>query len=345
MLKSNIRKSFSRLIKIDYSDLNSNNLFPQLEDAFGLNNGLGVICIKGIPKFESVRFNLLYNGFKLANLNQSIHDSLERKETNYIYGWSKAKSATHETKDYRLACFYQKASKIGDQVDVWPDNFIPNFKQSFHDYCDLVTNCQIKLLKHLDDYACSKSKFYIKNTLYNSCSPLNNAIGRLLMYYPDENNNLDKRKKELIGWHRDVANLTALPYPMYLNKNGEIQHNVKSGIVVKDKNQNEVEIEYNEDELIIQIGDLGFILSGGCLISTPHCAMNSQNSIYDLYRITIALFMEPQENYYIKIPDGISPKTLFESDPYGSNYRLTSWTGDTTYKDFLMKANDIVYKN
>lgn len=211
-------------------------------------------------------------------------------------------------------------------------------------YCDVVVNCQLKLLKHLDDYASSKSNFYIKNTLLNSCSPSNNAIGRLLMYYP-EDKDLKDRRKELIGWHRDVANLTALPHPMYFNKEGVVQTNIKSGIMVKDKYHNEVEIEYNDNELIMQIGDLGFILSGGCLISTPHCAMNSQHSICDLYRITIALFMEPLESYLIRIPKGISQQSLFASDPYGSNFRLTSWSGDTTYKDFLTKANEKVYTN
>lgn len=76
------KKSISWLVKIDYSELTSKSLLPKIEEAFGIKNGLGLICIQNIPKFESLRYNLLNNGYKLANLKNSELETLERSELN-----------------------------------------------------------------------------------------------------------------------------------------------------------------------------------------------------------------------------------------------------------------------
>jgi isopenicillin N synthase-like dioxygenase len=344
----------TKLIKIDYQDLInlSSGLSERISQAFG-TDGLGLIAIKNVPKYTETRQKILELGLKMAKLDEECLKNLEKPETRYSLGWQKGKSYFGGKWEAMTGAFYARV--LSEQIihsdpdmrekytNVWPtEDLLPDFKQNFLDMGRLLTHCQENLLFHLDKYTKQNYPEYEESYLYNKMQVRNDTISRLIMYYPaktyDEEKYGKDSKDNWCGWHRDFGILTGLTHAMYFKENGEVVHGIKSGLIVKDRKKQLHDITFEEDEILIQSGDVSFIMTGGSVISTPHCVKVTEDIPDDVYRITFVNFYEPNYEEVIDIPKGIDQSKIYEKDPLGMQYMLTKFKEPCTYQQFITNA-------
>jgi isopenicillin N synthase-like dioxygenase len=351
----NMNSMNNKLIKIDYKllvDLGS-NLTEKIGQAFG-KDGLGLIAITNVPGYPEVRKNILKQGFKMANLEQDRLNQLEKPETRYSLGWQKGKSYFNGKWEAMTASFYARV--LGEQIDhsdpdmrekytnIWPEeNELPEFRDNYLEMGRLLTHCTENLLFHLDKYtATNYPDIYPDSYLYNKLKAKNDVISRLIMYYPAKTYDEDKYGKESkdnwCGWHRDFGVLTGLAHPVYFKENGDTVPGLKSGLLVKDRNDQLHDIQFDENDIIIQSGDISFIMTGGSVISTPHCVKVTDDIPKDVYRITFVNFYEPNYEEVIDIPKGIDKEGIYEKDPLGMEFMLTKFKEPCTYQTFIANA-------
>lgn len=338
------------IVKIDYSDLSEkNDISQQISDAFG-PSGLGLIVIKNIPKYVECREKILKAGFEMTKIDENYLKSLEKPETNFSLGYGKAKSYFGDQWESLTSYFYARPTRDSiihsnqktkeTYTNIWPDEKYvgSEFKTNYTNIGKLITDCQLKLLKHLDKYTKQIYPEIEENFLCNTFSETNDVVSRLIMYLPA--NQYDSKKygedsrDNWCGWHRDFGLLTGLTHAMYYKKNGETV-SVKSGLIVKDRQKILHDITFEEDEIIIQAGDISFIVTGGSIISTPHCVKITNDIPDDVYRITFVNFFEPAYEQMIDIPRGFNKEKLYEKDPLGMSYMISKWEEPCTYEKFI----------
>lgn len=201
-------------------------------------------------------------------------------------------------------------------------------------------------LKHFDKYMSSVNPKIPDTYFQNFFSDFDNQ-GMLLTYFPFTNIPEKDRQKfreslKWIGWHRDYSGLTGLSKSMYFNSKGDVIKGLSSGLTIKDRLGNEVIAEYADDEMIIQSGDAGFILSGGLLNSTPHTVKTLQPEYDDIMRINFATFMDPRPHKIITPIDGQSMQDVIRNDPTRHNHSTIGKINErAVYRDFIGNA---IYK-
>jgi isopenicillin N synthase-like dioxygenase len=351
--------SKTNLIKVDYSEIiNPNsNLSKQISEAFGLE-GLGLIAIKNIPGYPEIRKRILTQGFKMAHFSQDDLKSLEKPETNYSLGWQKGNTYINGQWEALTGSFHARVlnetiTHSNDELknkylNTWPsEEQLSGFKKVFSEMGLLLTNCVENLLYHLDRYTKECNSDYEEFNLYNKLRTRNDVLSRLIIYYPantyDEEKYGKESKDNWCAWHRDFGVLTGLAHPVYFKESGEIVEGIGSGLIVKDRKKELHNITYGEDEIVIQSGDISFIMTGGCVISTPHCVKITEDMPKDVYRITFVNFYDPCFEEMIDLPNGIDREELSEKDPLGMKYMVTKFNGPVTYQEFVGEAFNNYY--
>jgi hypothetical protein len=194
--------SNSTIVKIDYEKIvdHENDLSDLIEKAYG-KEGLGLLVIKNIPNYEQIRFNILNKVYNFTNLDKNVLKSLEKPELNYMIGWSKAKAYTENEFEYLTGSFYAKSTEEGVECEdkefssktnnVWPsensENKLLGFKNDFTTMGELMTTCQLHLLKHLDKYLTKILPNLEPNSIYSSFVNKNYSISRYIIYDPPIN--------------------------------------------------------------------------------------------------------------------------------------------------------------
>lgn len=364
-----VEKGQTDLIKLDYSKLDIDNLdlSKEIHKAFG-KEGLGLIAIKNVPNLLEARKSILNKGFEFFHLDEKILKKLEKPKANYLIGFNKGKSFTENEFEYLTHAFYARAQsdkpsfKLNKEYEethknVWPDEKdIKDFKKYFVEMGNITHYIMKRLLKHIDIYLKniikneSYSQFEIKNN-FNDFLIENDSVCRLLTYFPIDNldkkilegKNAEKIKKNWCGWHRDFGLLTALCHPLYFSKQGEIIPSIKSGLIVQDRKKRFHDLQYEEDEILVQTGDAAFFISGGNIISTPHSVKISEGIRNDIYRATFVNFFDPPYDYRLFLPEGISINDMFEKDPFGMKDMFPKFNQGCLYKDFIMSAAQKYY--
>jgi isopenicillin N synthase-like dioxygenase len=343
---------FSEVVKIDYNNLINEkfDLNQDIDKAYG-KDGLGLMVIQGIPKLKELRSELLGKGFILANKPTEYLERLQLPETNYAFGWTKARQYFSEGRDHMQAGFYALIYKEGiknssDQSQVssfqnkWPD--IPSFKESFLNLKQTNASCQLNLLKHMDKYLQQKKSKIAKDFLHCNFSEKNAAVGLLAIYYPptlvDHDKYPDGQQDKWCGWHRDYGLLTALTHPMYFNKEGKVAEGVQTGLLVKNRKGEITHAKWETDELVMQSADSLFIFSGGEIISTPHAVKITDQMPTNLYRITSATFFEPAWEQKLYPPGNMNLKELLDKDPFNMSNVVTKFKENITFQEFLMET-------
>jgi len=344
---------FSQIVKVQYKDLinSKENINISIKQAFG-KEGLGLIAITDIPGYPESRKSILKEGYSLLNLPQDYLKSLERPEADYIIGWARGNSYSSNVHEYMLSSYhcrinceklkYPKDPELENKLtNVWPER-LPNFKQYFQSHGLICSEIQKKILKQIDSYCTTKLPYFKQNSLYDACKASSNIIGKLIMYYPpnDFDHKLFPKGKEdtWIEFHRDYGMLTALTHSIYFDKSGKIVENIPSGLVVKKKDGTLVDVEFNENDILIQSGDTAFMLSGGEIIPTPHSAKITKKIPKDVYRITFANFLEPEYDFPMQLPGNLSAEVIFKKDPYNMQNKMTTWKEQCNYIEFLTSA-------
>lgn len=288
-----------KLISIQYEDLFRSSIVSSIKAAFDPNS-LGVIAIRKVPCFDHFRIRLLQEGIKMVH-DRRVHE-LESPETKYKVGfnpgaeksrykWSLDKNSYGQT-NFTGNIFYDTYDELGLRIEnKWPA-WQPEYKESFINCGKVMRDVSLRLSPHIDLYLNSlgyKSIFYDaikKNDLI--------CKGRFLGYFHQDG--VDYTKENWATAHRDYSVMTALTEPLIIDE--DTQQEVKlehSGLVITAQNQDHMIERLEPDTMLVQLGEVAEIISGGLLTGTPHQVKHFEGS-KRLFRGQFVLFMDPLPN-------------------------------------------------
>ena len=171
--------------------------------------------------------------------------------------------------------------------------------------------------------------------------------GRLLHYFP-VSEEVDTSDMKWCGWHNDHGTITGLCSAMYLAPDGsEVDpssiEDTESGLFAMNRNFEQVKIKIPKDSLAFQIGESAQIHSGGLLRATPHCVI-SKPSTEGISRNTMAVFLEPNFEDIMSVPEGVDPVNVHKSDPTKQLSLIKNrWKNGQSFEEFEMETYKSFY--
>ncbi|KAH7511881.1 uncharacterized protein LOC107431865 isoform X2 [Ziziphus jujuba] len=312
-----------RTVTISYSDLKDKNadLSAKIEEGFG-PNGLGILSVKDVPGFPSLRRNLLHLSPRLANLPEEVKKELEDPDSRYNFGWSHGKEKLESGKpDMLKGSFY--ANPILDRPttdpyliqryssycgsNIWPDSALPELEVAFKALGKLILDVGLLLAYHCDGYVSKVMKVGEDEGLQQILLRSRCPKGRLLYYFPTRQSNDDHTLSSWCGWHTDHGSLTGLTCAMFMKDAVEIAcPDSAAGLYVRTRSDQIVKVVFGEDEIAYQIGETTEILSRGYLCATPHCVQApKEEEASGIERSTFALFMQPDWEEKLNFPEEV----------------------------------------
>ena len=303
---------------IDFKDLISpQNLSILIKKAFG-KDSLGIILISNVPHMLKFRKKLLFAGRKFISLSKKQKEQYEKPESFYAVGWSYGKEKMkNNIPDFAKGSYYGNplVDNPTDNLElikkypgsytpnVWPKE-VPEFEKNFKELGQLIYNVGLMVLKHCDEFLGNDFEIKLEKLMRESKT----CKGRFLHYFPSKKEN-HKKEDAACGWHCDSGGLTGLISALYFDKNNQVIFKPKdSGLFIKDRKNNLIKVNIPENCIAFQIGEIIQILSGGSLIATPHCVKSCQDE--GITRNTLAIFMDVNPMYSIKVPDGCDIKEV-----------------------------------
>lgn len=327
------KKSFSKIIKIDFSDLkkisdtkNYSSIKNEIKEAYG-PNGLGALIVKDVPNHFQLKYNLLKLTKKLADLPKESLLSLEKPKLGYSIGWSHGKERFEDRVDERKGSYYGVLKVYNElkglienkseDINVWPVKDLPELEISFMELGNQIRQVSFHLIRCIDYYIKSIYPSYTyKNDEIIKASDANKA--RLLHYFPRGNSVLNNG--DWCGWHNDHGTITGLTSAMYFDSNNNLVNDnlklEKTGLWAQTRSGDKVKVSYGQNDIAFQIGETYQILSGGTLIATPHAVIVDNDIPSDVHRSTYALFMQPKKTLKLEIPNGSTMKNIETSEIY-----------------------------
>lgn len=320
-LTSSKNFSFSdKIVRIKYNDLvgtkDKSSFFGDIKAAYG-REGLGLLVVEKVPQYYQAKSELFQLSHKLVNLPKSSLDKLERPELNYGIGWSFGKEYFDDKPDFFKASYYSMLPQYGTDEhsdNVWPDE-IPALKSSVSKLGNIIREVGFDLLGVIDSYIKSKYPRYsldyskiIKESTNNTC--------RVLYYFPRGNN---QTHDDWCGWHNDHSSLTGLASASYLDKDGKELSGIKlerTGLYIQTRKGETVKAIFGPEDIAYQLGETLQIHSGGVLDATPHSVKVYNDIPSDVARCTFALFMGPNRDVPMSVPEGSKIENIVTSDIY-----------------------------
>lgn len=357
----------TKLVIVDYADLlpdrestsTSSTLLSKLEEAYG-KDGLGILGIRGVPKFQEMKQRCLPLAHSLAHLDPAELSALEDPDSFFNAGWSHGKEMIRPGfPDKAKASFYfnplvdipgtpeeRSAFPASYPCNKWPKKSLPDLETACKDLGGLLKDVALALTPHLDRYVEQKQTKYPSNFLQATLETTEKVKGRLLYYYP-----LPQTKKPTtevavdswIGFHNDSGYLTCLAGDLYLNPDGTVLPMAPSpdtGLYIEDRHREVHHVRIPPDCMAIQIGECSQIVSGGALTATPHCVKGAPNSI----RVSLACFVDVPPTTPIYLPEGSSKEDLFQDSSKLVPPLQGRWTNGMTFGDFLAKTFATYYE-
>jgi len=309
------------------------NLSREIEQAFGFE-GLGLILIKGVPEYPTLRQTLLPLGTAFAKLPDTIKEKYVQEKSHYSYGWSHGKEQLKAgIPDIYKGSYYnnpqfdiptEDPERIATAPEVccpnvWPtkEDF-PLLEPAFKNLGQLIVNVGLLLAHHCDKYTIEKlgDKFKKNNYLENVIKSSRSTKARLLHYFEiaDATTISNTDTDNWCGWHNDHDSLTGLCSAMYQDvRTGSIisSPDPDAGLYARTRTGGVVQVKIPEDCLAFQIGESSQIVTGGLLRATPHAvkALNPPHSAH-VARDTFAVFMQPNFDHVILPPEGIDVNSV-----------------------------------
>jgi len=228
------------------------------------------------------------------------------------------------------------------EPNIWPTEDLPEFEHAFKALGQLVVGVGRMVAKQCDDYVeerlgdkYKKGKFHQLLTESKCCK------GRLLHYFPaDEvagmmgaSENLEEETKgtegksdndfsDWCGWHNDHGSLTGLVPAIYTNRNNEIIPcpDPEAGLYIRSRQGKLVKVilpkgEAGKNCISFQIGETSQVHTGGTLQATPHAVRGAMGEASKgVSRQTFAVFMEPEYNGDMKVPEGVGVEHVQDSE-------------------------------
>eukprot|EP00581_Thalassiosira_minuscula_P002565 CAMPEP_0183740760 /NCGR_PEP_ID=MMETSP0737-20130205/60448_1 /TAXON_ID=385413 /ORGANISM="Thalassiosira miniscula, Strain CCMP1093" /LENGTH=387 /DNA_ID=CAMNT_0025975901 /DNA_START=139 /DNA_END=1302 /DNA_ORIENTATION=+ len=378
--------SSSRLVIVDYEDVaSSKDLSADLLRAFGgrqssssttsASSPLGIIAIRNIPDFLAAKLKFLPMAHALAHLDPDyLEKHLTDSKSFYNAGWSHGKEKLGDVPDLAKASYYfnpiTDTPGTEEERDRYPASYpcnkwpneeevtqLKDFKEAAKALGKIMHEVVILLAKHIDAMAEQRVKGYKKDLLYDAMRETEKAKGRLLYYYPLEENENEKgseaKEDNWIGWHNDSGFLTSLAGDMYIDDStGQplpaSQVDPEAGLYVTDRSGKSIHVTIPQDCLAVQMGECVQILTGGVVVATPHCVRGPRpgwnaQSTAKVARISHPCFIDSKPTFPLNMPEGCSRDDVIQAvgkvPPLGER-----WTGNgMTFGDFLQKTFEKYY--
>ncbi|VFQ68061.1 unnamed protein product [Cuscuta campestris] len=314
----------SRTVTISYSELKDKNsdLSAKIEEGFG-PNGLGILSVSDVPEYTLLRRNLLLLSHRLANLPESVKQELEDPDSRYNFGWSHGKERLESGKpDTLKGSFYANPVLDVPTTDpslvkrypsycgpnIWPHTSLPEFEIAFKALGKMILDVGLLLAHHCDSYVSLRTTPTENDGLEQILFRSRCHKGRLLYYFPSQQSSCsqdDESMSSWCGWHTDHGSLTGLTCGIFTRNAVERPcPDIDAGLYIKTRTGQIVKVEFGEDEIAYQIGEITEILSRGQLCATPHCVRAPKGKeASGVDRSTFALFMQPDWDEKLNFPD------------------------------------------
>ena len=239
------------------------------------------------------------------------------------------------------------------EPNVWPSEDIPTFESAFKDLGQLVVEVGRMIAKQCDDLVESKGIGYEKGKLFKLLTDSKCCKGRLLNYYPidevvdlvstsSDSSDCDSiesptKEKETskqngmdddvafsdwCGWHNDHGSLTGLVPAIYTDSDDNIVPcpDPRAGLYIYSRQGKLVKVQLPKGEegkncISFQIGETTQIHTGGVLQATPHAVRGCMGEGSEgISRQTLAVFMEPEFDGDMKIPQNVEVEQVQNSE-------------------------------
>ncbi len=323
LLLSISKRYFSQIIKIKHEELvnntNSKELFEKIEQAYG-SDGLGILIIEKVPEYLQAKNRLLLLTNDLVKLPQEVLKTLERPEINYALGWSYGKEYFNDKPDFLKASYYAQLPRQSVQNpsenNIWPKE-LPQLREAFFDLGRIIRSNGFLLLTVIDQYI--KTRFHQYSLDYpNLIKDSSMNTGRMLYYFPKKYANGQDVADNWCEWHNDHGSLTGLCSAIYVDEAGkEAKVNLsETGLYIQNRKGEVVRATFGKDDIAYQLGETLQVHSGGILHATPHAVKVMNDIPDDIARITFALFMEPNNEVKLNIPEGAELEKVKTSNIY-----------------------------
>lgn len=337
------------LTLIPYDDLvngrDSERIGAAIAAAFG-ERGLGVLAVTGVPKeLTAARLELLALARKLGTLDAEVLAKYERPELSYCAGWSrgrekfKGKLDTAKGSWYANGLWEEPAGEGPRAADLkaryapmtteplWPDADLGgcDLRTAFRGYSRSLYELADPILRHCDAAVvralAARNLKPASPDLLRGCTHERSRlhVGRLLHYYPKPAASgapaATPDDAAWCGWHNDNSVLTALAPAIYFDDaTGErVSAPDGAGLLAYSREGVKTRVPAPpQDSVLFQIGEAAQILSGGALIATPHAV--AVGEMVGVSRESFALFIEPDFDEPMAVPDGCSLATVLAPD-------------------------------
>lgn len=334
-------KHFSSLIRIDYNDVmsekNSDKLNEIVDKAYSINS-LGAIVVTNIPDLKNIKDKVLNNGLKMIKMTQKEKEFSTEEKNKLFLGWKESKVIWNDKEDKYIGEFCARANR--DTIyypqdksleekyrNIWP-NHIPNFKEDYVNLGLTLGKIQSSMLNHIDYYL--KTKYNLNNDIFGKIIKLHDLFGQLICYKPPK-----KIINEWIALHRDNGILTALVHPNYYNieENKKID-GIACSLQIKDRLGNFHMANYNDNELVLQIGEMMMLFSAGYISATPHrVIVNEENKNY--LRVNYAQVFDPTFSQMIYLPNNTTIDDIIDRDSFKGDFKLENFHIGKSYKEYI----------
>jgi len=345
-------------------------LEEKLEKAFGLVDGIGIIAIRNVPNFVKLKESVLRLAHPLAHLPPEALEDLEDVKSMYNVGWSHGKEMLKKKPDFAKASFYfnpltdtpgtpeeRRRYPVSYPCNRWPTQSLPKLEPSAKALGSLMKDVTVHLSHHIDAYVQGKNPNYKPRTLYNHLVNTDKVKGRLLYYYP-LNNNINKNSNTTheeeedswTGWHNDSGFLTVLAGDLFVDdvtgeKTSEVS--LSAGLYVVNRQNQVCKVQIPRDCMAIQIGECTQIITGGAVLATPHCVRGDNNST-NVARASLACFVDTPPSVPLSIPSEEENDAIMQKSILSHSSKVpplsARWENGVTFGDFLQKTFQMYYE-
>jgi isopenicillin N synthase-like dioxygenase len=336
----------SDVVVIQYDDL----LDPRFDFSTAINaafgpDGLGVIAIRGIPKWETLTGSSIPLAHKLVNLPSSALKSLEHEASLFNSGWSFGKEKLGDVPDTKKASFYFNPLCDDPRPDIrekypwalpanrWPTDDLPEFELECKQLGSVMHSVVVSLAKRIDE-------LQLGTPIATEMETALKAKGRMLYYYPLSDCDLKAvaaKPDGWIGWHNDSGFLTALtPDTYFEHSTGRIVTNPEpetAGLWVAARGGTLHRVSIPADCMAIQCGECLQVITGGKLVATPHCVRPPLKTS-GISRACMPVFVDSSPEFKLESPNGrdaVFVNTVKQWVPPLAD----RWTEGQTFADFL----------
>ena len=299
---------------------------------------------------------------RLASLDATELDALEDPESTYQFGWSHGRESLDGKPDRMKASFYANPRSDDDPAggggsnnkelmkkyptytrqNLWPSKSLPELRPALCDLGDLICEVGKHVAREIDSYVGQHCPSYETGLLRRIVEEGKYHKARLLHYFPVDQGGKEEEEERERNWcafHNDHSCLTGLVRSMYVGPDGEVvaEEPTGAGLVTMLGDGSLLHVKCPEDSMIFQIGETTQILSGGKVVATPHAVRAGKHNPPGVSREAFAVFMQPQWDEPMKVPDGCSEVQTAEavrSLPPGLTPISSRFKSGQTFHDF-----------